>query len=47
MATVSALSHTAGLLGLAIAAAVTGVDAGAYALGLAAGTFGAVSLYTF
>jgi drug/metabolite transporter (DMT)-like permease len=47
VATISALSHSAGLLTLAVAAAVVGVDATGYAIGLAAGTFGAVSLYTF
>jgi drug/metabolite transporter (DMT)-like permease len=47
VATISVLSHGAGLLGLAITAAVVGVDATSYAIGLAAGGFGAVSLYTF
>jgi len=47
VATISALSHSAGLAALAIAAAIAGVDGTAYAIGLAAGTFGAVSLYTF
>src|SRR5581483_3567888 len=47
VATISALSHSAGLAALAIAAAIAGVDGTAFAIGLAAGTFGAVSLYTF
>src|SRR5438105_1432354 len=47
VATISALSHTAGLAGLGVAAAIVGVDRNAFLIGVAAGGFGAVSLYTF
>jgi drug/metabolite transporter (DMT)-like permease len=47
VATISALSHGAGLAGLGIAAAIVGVNADGFLLGVAAGSFGAVSLFTF
>jgi drug/metabolite transporter (DMT)-like permease len=47
VATISALSHAAGLVGLGVAAGIIGIDRTAFLLGAAAGCFGAVSLYTF
>jgi drug/metabolite transporter (DMT)-like permease len=47
VATISALSHGTGFVGLAIAVAVAGFHGRAFLLGLAAGVFGAVCLYTF
>ena len=47
VATISVLSHGAGFVGLGVVAAVVGIDAKAFLLGVAAGGFGAVSLYTF
>src|SRR5205085_11733715 len=47
VATISVLSHGAGFLGLGVVAAIVGLNATAFLLGVAAGTFGAVSLYTF
>jgi len=47
VATISALSHTAGFVGLGIAAGIVGIHRTAFLLGVAAGGFGAVSLFTF
>jgi drug/metabolite transporter (DMT)-like permease len=47
VATISLLSHGSGFLALAAVVAVTGFHGRAFLLGLAAGAFGAVSLYTF
>jgi drug/metabolite transporter (DMT)-like permease len=47
VATISALSHTAGFAGLALVVAIAGLHGRAFLVGLAAGGFGAVSLYTF
>jgi drug/metabolite transporter (DMT)-like permease len=47
VATISAFSHAAGFVGLGVAAGIVGIHRTAFLLGLAAGGFGAVSLYTF
>jgi len=47
VATISVLSHGAGFAGLGLVVVIAGFHAGAFLLGLAAGAFGAVSLYTF
>jgi drug/metabolite transporter (DMT)-like permease len=47
VATISVLSHGAGFVGLGIAVAIVGLHGRAFLIGLAAGAFGAVSLYTF
>ena len=47
VATISVLSHAAGLLGLTVVEGFVGLNRTAFLLGLAAGGFGAVSLYTF
>jgi drug/metabolite transporter (DMT)-like permease len=47
VATIAALGHMAGVGGLAIAAVITGIDRRAFLLGVTAGCFGAVSLYTY
>ena len=47
VATISVLSHSAGFAGLGLAVAIAGFHGRAFLLGLAAGGFGAVSLYTF
>src|SRR5207253_5316004 len=47
VATISALSHGAGCIGLGITAAFVGIHPKGFLIGVAAGTFGAVSLYTF
>jgi drug/metabolite transporter (DMT)-like permease len=47
VATISVLSHGSGLVAVGVVAAVVGVDATAFGVGVVAGVFGAVSLYTF
>jgi drug/metabolite transporter (DMT)-like permease len=47
VATISALTHSAGFVGLGLAVAIVGFHGRAFLLGLTAGAFGAVSLYTF
>jgi drug/metabolite transporter (DMT)-like permease len=47
VATIAALGHIAGVGGLAIAAAIIGIERRAFLLGATAGFFGAVSLYTY
>src|SRR4051812_3413558 len=47
VATISVLSHGAGFIGLGLAVAIVGLHSRAFLIGLAAGAFGAVSLYTF
>src|SRR3954447_807928 len=47
VATISVLSHGAGFAGLGLVVVIAGFHGSAFLLGLAAGVFGAVSLYTF
>jgi drug/metabolite transporter (DMT)-like permease len=47
VATISVLSHSTGFAGLGLGVAIAGFHGRAFLLGLAAGAFGAVSLYTF
>src|SRR3954452_15684372 len=47
VATISVLSHGAGFAGLGVVVAIAGIHGRAFLVGLAAGVFGAVSLYTF
>jgi drug/metabolite transporter (DMT)-like permease len=47
VATISVLSHGTGCVGLGLGVAVAGFHGKAFLLGLAAGAFGSVSLYTF
>jgi drug/metabolite transporter (DMT)-like permease len=47
VATISLLTHGAGFAGLGLAVAFTGLHERAFLFGVAAGGFGAVSLYTF
>src|SRR5207244_10699641 len=47
VATISVLSHGTGCAGLGLAVAIAGFHGRAFLLGVAAGGFGAVSLYTF
>ena len=47
VATISVLSHGTGLVAMGIAAVLVGVDERAFLIGIAAGVFGAASLYTF
>ena len=47
VATISLLSHSTGFAGLGVAVAIAGFHGRAFVLGLAAGGFGGVSLYTF
>ncbi len=47
VATISVLSHGAGFAGLGLVVVIAGFHGSAFLLGLAAGAFGAVSLYTF
>ena len=47
VATISLLSHSTGFAGLGLGVAIVGFQGRAFLLGLAAGGFGAVSLYTF
>jgi drug/metabolite transporter (DMT)-like permease len=47
VATISVLSHSVGFGGLGVAVAIAGFHGRAFLLGLAAGGFGGVSLYTF
>jgi drug/metabolite transporter (DMT)-like permease len=47
VAAISALGHATGFAGLGVVALVAGVNGTAFLFGVAAGSFGAVSLYTF
>jgi drug/metabolite transporter (DMT)-like permease len=47
VATISLLSHFAGCVGLGLVVAIAGIHGRAFLFGVAAGGFGAVSLYTF
>jgi drug/metabolite transporter (DMT)-like permease len=47
VATISLLSHSSGFAGLGLAVTIAGFHEKAFLLGVAAGGFGAVSLYTF
>jgi drug/metabolite transporter (DMT)-like permease len=47
VATISLLSHFAGCVGLGLVVAIVGIHGRAFLFGVAAGGFGAVSLYTF
>ena len=47
VATISLLSHGTGCAGLGLAVAIAGFHGRAFLLGVAAGSFGAMSLYTF
>jgi drug/metabolite transporter (DMT)-like permease len=47
VATISLLSHATGFVGLGLAVVIAGFHERAFLLGLAAGGFGAVSLFTF
>lgn len=47
VATIAFLAHGTGLVGIAVAAGVTGVDGRALAFGFAAGAFGGISVFTF
>jgi hypothetical protein len=47
VATISALSHSTTLVVLGVVAAIVGLDGTGFLIGVAAGGFGAISLYTF